>query len=80
MDRWMKWLWALAAMVVAACLMSLGHAGGGGASYGPAAAGHHGHSAAGPEYFTLRDPVRGTVEYGVHEGGSARIYASRLER
>lgn len=76
MDLWMKWVWTLAAMVVVACLMALGHAGGGeGAASAPVAVSH-----SAPDYFTMRDPARGAVDYGVHEGGSTRIYASRLEQ
>jgi hypothetical protein len=71
MDTWMKWAWAVAAMVVVAAMMTLGHSGGGGyASVSSAPA--HGSR----EYFTMQDPVRGVVDYGVREGGSAIVYSS----
>jgi hypothetical protein len=75
MEQWMKWVWTLAAMVVVACLLALGHTGvTGGGGYAPVVAGNSGTS---PEYFTMHDAAQGTVEYGIREGGNARIYASR---
>jgi hypothetical protein len=72
MDTWMKWAWAVAAMVVVAAMMTLGHSGGGYASASVSSAPASGSR----EYFTMRDPVRGVVDYGVREGGSTVIYSS----
>jgi hypothetical protein len=74
MGFWMKSVWALAAIVVIACLMVLSRSGGGGHSGTPATS----HES--PEYFTIKDPARSTVEYGVREGGQTVIYSNGLYR
>jgi len=74
MGFWMKSMWALAAVVALACLLALSRSGGGGRPVASAPSG------ASPEYFTLKDPARSTVEYGVREGGQTIIYSNALSR
>jgi hypothetical protein len=70
MDLWMKSIWVLAALLIVVCLVGL--AGGGDIPAEPGV---------GPrtmEYFTVRDPARASVDYGVREGGRALIYHSQI--
>jgi hypothetical protein len=70
---WMKCVWALAAVAVVACLLALGGTTGRSGSTATT-------QAAGPEYFTQRDPNRAVVQYGVRENGRTLIYSSQLAR
>jgi hypothetical protein len=72
MDLWMKSIWVLAALAVITCLVALG--GPAGISDSPA------YSPATVEYFTVPNPARGSVDYGVREGHSTTIYNSLLTR
>jgi hypothetical protein len=68
MTLWMRLVWMMAALTVLFCLLTLGSPSGvtaGDASM-PVATG----------YFTLSDPVYGTVHYGTHEGGRTFFYNS----
>jgi hypothetical protein len=70
MDLWMKSIWVLAALLIVVCLVGLA-----GSSDLPAEPG------VGPrtmEYFTVRDPARAAVDYGVREGGRTLIYNSQI--
>jgi hypothetical protein len=69
MDLWMKSIWVLAALTVIACLVALGGTSGSGFEPAPAAPTQM-------EYFTMRDPARATVDYGVREGQQTVIYNS----
>jgi hypothetical protein len=77
MQFWMKCVWALAALAAAFALVALAGEPGGSAPTWvavPAA------PAAGPapEYFTVEDRNRATIDYGVRHDGRAIIYNSRF--
>lgn len=70
MDLWMKSVWVLAALLIVVCLVGLADGGDIPAEPG-----------VGPrtmEYFTVRDPARAAVDYGVREGGRTLIYNSKI--
>jgi hypothetical protein len=68
MTLWMRWVWMMAALTVLFCLVTLGSPTGvtAGDTSMPTATG----------YFTISDPVCGTVHYGMHEGGHTLFYNS----